>query len=85
MSLSMLILKGLFQYMLQTLHYRCQNIAQATFSVESEHVSCRLYEMGEWNNKNLIFLTLKLPYLLFLKHIMVTYVTYCNRHMLQFT
>ena len=30
MSLTMLILKGLFYYMLQTLHYRCQIIAQAT-------------------------------------------------------
>ena len=49
--------------MLQTLHCRCHIIAQATLrSVENGHVSCRLYELGEWNNKNLIFLTLKLPY-----------------------
>ena len=34
----------------------------SNFSVENGHDSCRLYEMGEWNNKNLIFLTLQLPY-----------------------
>ena len=34
----------------------------SNFSVQNGHVKCRLYEMGEWKNKNLIFLMLKLPY-----------------------
>ena len=36
MSLTMLILKGLFYYMLQTLHCRCQNIAQAYLVLRME-------------------------------------------------
>ena len=46
--------------MLQTLHYRCQNIAQATLVLRMDMFHADY--MGEWNNKNLIFLTLKLPY-----------------------
>ena len=41
---------------------KVSDYCSSNFSVENGHVSCRLYEMGESNNKNLIFLTLKLPY-----------------------
>ena len=62
MSLTMLILKGLFEYMLQTLHCRCHIIAQATLVLRMDMF---LVDYMNWVNgiiKNLIFLTLKLPY-----------------------
>ena len=48
--------------MLQTLHYMCQIIAQATLVLRMDMFHADYMRWVNWNNKNLIFFTLKLPY-----------------------